>query len=235
MGKLSLVRRFGPRLAYQMATRDVLTVPIDGTTYKTINDRSEQYHILNSTQKLRNLVGCIPEDAKTIVDLGANVGLFALLAARASPQASITCYEADPRLADLASENTPDNVSVVASAVTRDGGEVTFFRSHNSHQLGSLRKASVVDFDPDAEAVSVPSVSIREALSHSVDFLKVDIQGAEWDLFQDFDFSSIKKAVFEISFLDPGAIDLLERLRLFFPNYRVVNAVHGGGDVLFSR
>lgn len=234
MNILRILKHYGPDLALQMLTRDALTVPIDGTSYRVPNDNSEAYHLLNSTQKLRNLVATIPPDATRIVDLGANVGLFALLAARAFPNAEITCYEADPRLAALASENTPDNVLVHPLAVTSEGGDVTFYRSNASHQVGSLHKSAVEAF-AQATEITVPSVPVLDVVSGHIDFLKVDIQGAEWELFKDFDFSQVRAAAFEISFLDPGALEMLDKLRSSFPHYRAVNPVHAGADMVFTR
>lgn len=234
MMKLRILKHYGPGLVMQMLTRNTLTVPIDGTSYRVPNDNSEAYHLLNSTQKLRNLVAAIPPDANRIVDLGANVGLFALLAARAFPEADISCYEADPRLAALAAQNTPENVTVHSVAVTKSGGDVTFYRSTASHQVGSLHKSAVETFT-QAEEITVPSIPVPEAVSGPIDFLKVDIQGAEWGLFKDFDFSQIRTAAFEISFIDPGALEMLDKLRTTFSRCEIINPVHAGADMVFTR
>lgn len=55
------------------------------------------------------------------------------------------------------------------------------------------------------------------------------------ELVEGFDFSPVRAAVFELCFLDSGAIELAAALHAAFPKHAVLNAVYSGADVLFER
>ncbi|MFK7840889.1 MAG: FkbM family methyltransferase [Sphingorhabdus sp.] len=221
----------------QSLTRSTLTVPLDDGFYRVPNDRAQAYHIVESTKKLERIVNSIPANARRIVDLGGNVGLFSMMAARKCPDAVIECYEADPVVAEFARFNLVPypNVKVIPKAVMCQAGSITFYRSSLSNQIGSTNREAVELFGKPAVEVEVPAVNVHEALAGDIDFLKVDIQGVEWSVFKDFDFSNVGVATFELSYMDPGVIELGTKLLAEFGSYKVLSAVHAGSDVVFER
>ena len=237
ISQLQLLIRRGPGLFLQSLTRSTLTVPLGDSFYRVPNDRAQAYHIVESTRKLEQIVDAIPADARRIVDLGGNVGLFSLMAARKCPEAVIECYEADTLVAEYAKSNLAPypNVRLISKAVLRQTGVTTFYRSPLSNQIGSTNRDAVELFGKAATEMEVPAVGVREALAGEIDFLKVDIQGVEWSVFQDFDFSNVRVAAFELSYMDPGVIELGTKLFEEFRHYRALSAVHAGSDVIFER
>lgn len=235
--QLQLLIRHGPGLFLQSLTRSTLTVPLGKGFYRVPNDRAQAYHIVESTRKLERMVDAIPADARRIVDLGGNVGLFSLMASQKCPNAAIECYEADPVVAEFAKSNLEPypNVRVIAKAVMREAGTTTFYRSPLSNQIGSTNRDAVELFGKPATQMEVPALNVRETLAGEIDFLKVDIQGVEWSVFQDFDFSDVRIAAFELSYMDPGVIELGTKLLVEFGSYRTLSAVHAGADVVFER
>ncbi len=130
----------------------------------------------------------------TVLDVGANVGYFTLLAAAGvGPQGTVVAFEPVRENADLLAENMAlnefDNVVIERAAVTDRDGEVALFlhrKDVNSGMASVLGSAS-----PAVESRRVPAVSLDSYLARRdqgpgqgpgrtrVSLVKMDIQGAE--------------------------------------------------------
>ncbi|GAB2768160.1 hypothetical protein GCM10027275_08340 [Rhabdobacter roseus] len=121
------------------------------------------------------------ESTPVILDCGANVGMSVLYFKELYPAARITAFEAEPAIADLLRANLLRNVitdvEVVDRAVWTDDEGVWF---------GSEAADSSSIFST-AERRQVPSVRLRNYLvaEERIDFLKIDIEGAEIEVLQD--------------------------------------------------
>ncbi len=112
--------------------------------------------------------------APRIVDLGANIGLFTLLAAAAWPSAELTAVEADSENAAILRRVRELNGlrwQVVEAVAATAAGTTQFASGRFS--------LSRVEEGPGAERV--PSVDAFEYLA-GADFAKIDIEGSEWEL-----------------------------------------------------
>lgn len=121
-------------------------------------------------------------DAQVIVDLGAHVGFASLRLLAAHPEATVLAVEADPYLLSQLEENVRGlPVTVVHAAVSGKTGERLLYRSTNSSWGNSLRRTL-----PWQEPVVVSSTSLDDLLDTAgleyVDLLKMDIEGAEWEV-----------------------------------------------------
>jgi FkbM family methyltransferase len=121
--------------------------------------------------------------AETIVDLGASVGLATLRLLSSHPNAEVVAVEADPVLIPRLRENVAGlPVSVVHAAIAAGAGERQFYRSDMDSWGNSLENTS-----SRQSAVTVPAISLAELLDGhgmtNVDLLKLDIEGAEWEVF----------------------------------------------------
>jgi FkbM family methyltransferase len=113
----------------------------------------------------------IPEDA-TVVDLGANMGVFTALALGHGPGVKVLSIEADPnecvRLRATLAVNDPDCRATVVNAFV---GGITAFQS---------------DLKTSDRASAIPTISEEEVLARAgggpVHFLKCDIEGSEFAL-----------------------------------------------------
>ncbi|WP_165440465.1 FkbM family methyltransferase [Rubripirellula amarantea] len=138
---------------------------------------------------------------KTIVDLGANIGVFAVFAKHCSPEAKIVAVEPFPenlqRLdSTLAENNLSDTIATRGIAVSGADGEVRFDASPDipSHS----RKISENGASPSQTTqVTVPALSLKTFLDteelEQVDFLKMDIEGAEYDAILNTDPETLKR------------------------------------------
>jgi FkbM family methyltransferase len=130
----------------------------------------------------------------TYVEVGTNIGYYTTLAAtRVGPRGRVIGFEANPRLAELASRSLCLNMAhtwaeVRPQAVADRSGVLTLythshFSGNSSIMPGVLDSQSLaLDIDPAAahRRVDVPAVTLDEALAgQKVDFVKMDIEGAE--------------------------------------------------------
>jgi FkbM family methyltransferase len=123
--------------------------------------------------------------AQTIVDLGASVGLATLRLLSSHPGARVIAVEADPVLIPRLRANVAGlPVTVVHAAVASETGQRQFYRSDIDSWGNSLDNTSQTQ-----NAVPVPAFSLSDLLDANdvdrVDLLKLDVEGAEWEVFED--------------------------------------------------
>ena len=169
----------------------------------------------------------LPPSIRTVVDLGANIGLSTLYWARRFPAARIVAVEMDPdnaaRVRELIDANQL-NAEVVQMAVAGAAGEVCY-RRHPSHSRHRLEPGDT----GGGEQVRVPAITLAGLLDHlgldQVDLLKVDIEGAEqhlldgvieWasrvrvmllELHHNIDYPAARKTVTDAGFILVGGDD----------------------------
>jgi FkbM family methyltransferase len=121
----------------------------------------------------------LPFRPKTILDIGANVGLFSLLAAHYCRAATIHAYEPNPCIFP----HTFANLALVGGTAFQAGVGCRAGFAMIRDQ-GESRLAQTVRSD----AGTIPIVSLSEAVRRfgtEVDFLKLNCEGAEWEIFED--------------------------------------------------
>jgi FkbM family methyltransferase len=111
---------------------------------------------------------------RTILDLGANIGVSVLYFRRRFPEARIIAVEASPGLAALLRENTRTlEVEVRAAAVALAPGTVMFHESAESWAGTTSSTAGV-------GAIAVPAIGFDDLLRETrPDLVKLDVEGAE--------------------------------------------------------
>jgi len=156
-------------------------------------------------------------DGFTFVDVGSNVGVYALfVAAQAGPHARILAVEPQPEVFDRLAYNIRQNpfgtVKAVACAVADKAGELTLFLDARNRGESSVKIVG----SSDAATVRVPSVALLDLLQAegftSVDAIKLDVEGAE-DLILDPFFRDAPESLYPSLFLiedgrDQWQIDL---------------------------
>jgi FkbM family methyltransferase len=118
--------------------------------------------------------------AGTILDCGANIGLSVIDFKRRHPGAKVIAFEADPAIFDVLQRNVESfklsGVELHNAAVWNDDAGVTFAsEGSDAGHIGSDGGAGI----------SVKSVRLRDFLNEDIEFLKLDIEGAETDVLQD--------------------------------------------------
>jgi FkbM family methyltransferase len=107
-----------------------------------------------------------------ILDCGANIGLTVLRYKQLYPRATIKAFEPDPAICECLRTNVASwgltDVEVVQAAVWIHDNGIRF--DPDGSTGGSIR---------DEKGVLVPSVRLKDLIDRPVDFLKLDIEGAE--------------------------------------------------------
>jgi FkbM family methyltransferase len=118
-------------------------------------------------------------DARTIVDLGANIGVTSLYFASIYPSARFVCVEPLPsNLALLARNVGPLGATVVEAAVSDSCGTVTFDDTRPAWGGGLSDMGNIT-----VESISVDEILRRHLPGRDVDILKMDIEGGEQRVF----------------------------------------------------
>lgn len=121
---------------------------------------------------------------RTVVDIGANIGFFTLLAASRWPQAQIYAYEPVVQNVQLLVQNAKSVASpiqVFAVAVAASRGTMPFYLKKEAGWHSLLPEGAI-------EKTIVNTVSLDDVISNLnsplVDFLKIDCEGAEFSILQ---------------------------------------------------
>ena len=118
---------------------------------------------------------------RSVLDLGANIGIFALYVASRSPETKIYCFEPDPQNFQLLTRNLSSNGAAgkafqLAVAGHRGAGYLQL-GSSVEHALGTDTSNSTRVECTDLEGV------FELAGVERFDFVKMDIEGAEAEIF----------------------------------------------------
>lgn len=124
------------------------------------------------------------QSAGTVFDIGANTGIYALLAASDNPKRKVYAFEPVPKIFDRLKRNAGlnklDNLQVYRCAVTNHEGEVKLYMSPGPVPLES----SILEgFRNNAKPILVPAMTIDSFVTENkisrVDLLKIDTEATE--------------------------------------------------------
>lgn len=156
-----------------------------------------------------------------IIDCGSNIGISVLFFKTLYPQASVLAFEADPRTYDMLQKNITQNqleyVTAINKAVSYNNAPITFY--FNSHTPGhpcmstSAGRRFIV-----REEQTVQATVLSQYIDKPVDFLKLDIEGAELAVLKELahknKLSMIKEMVIEYHHHLEGQDRLSELLKI---------------------
>jgi FkbM family methyltransferase len=125
----------------------------------------------------------------TFYDVGANIGVFSMMAARiVGPNGQVVSFEADPEIADRLREHTRRNsfswVNVEQKAAWRESGTVMFERVDAS--VSPDRGVGHVVDSKNEHVVTLDAIALDDCppTYRAPDFIKCDVEGAEGEVFQ---------------------------------------------------
>lgn len=122
-----------------------------------------------------------PDRTLRILDVGANVGMFAAWAGRRWPAATISCVEPDPSNTEVLrtwARAGGGAVTVVEAAAATGAGTLTLLDG-----LGSGSRLTTAD-EADRPGLAVETVDVLPSFADA-DLVKMDIEGGEWPILAD--------------------------------------------------
>ena len=119
-----------------------------------------------------------------VVDIGAHIGAFAVRAARLAHRGQVYAYEASSNNYALLTENRQlnglENLHIEEQRGIRPARHDALLPAAGNGALGSLMQ-STADFMEQVQAIPFADI-IAEHDIERIDLLKVDVEGAEYDI-----------------------------------------------------
>lgn len=153
----------------------------------------------------------LPESAY-ILDCGAHIGLSIIYLKHICPSANIVCFEPDAKNFNLLEKNISShqlkNVEAKKEAVWTENTTLTFIQEGN---MGSKIGDNTL-----SNSVQVKATRLKDYLNKRVDFLKIDIEGAEYKVLKDISekLENVSKMFIEYHGTFEQNSELLEILNL---------------------
>ncbi len=150
-----------------------------------------------------------------IIDCGSNIGLSVIWFKQRYPDSTVLAFEADPAISALMARNIKrlalNSVEIVHSAVSGDAGSKSFLAE------GSIGGRLVSA--PSVKSVDVKTVRLSDYIDGPVDLLKLDVEGAEFDVLEDLcatgKIELVRNLICEVHRIGPSPApigDFLQRL-----------------------
>jgi FkbM family methyltransferase len=147
-----------------------------------------------------------PSTKKVILDVGANIGLFSLYAYLKAPSAQIYCVEASPTTFRTLDRNVNrnglfNNIHAFCNAIGSQVGSATFYETEVSGWSSLYANRGAENGSPIEVEMKTLATFCSEHNIAAIDYLKMDIEGAEYSTILDApDFFSVpaQTAVIEV-------------------------------------
>lgn len=169
---------------HDMARNQPSTVFLDDNEFE-IADGFSFYWMHKEIYRDRSYLFRPQRDTPLIIDCGSNYGVSILWFKKTYPDARIIGVEADPIVFNLLARNLSrrnfSDVKLLHRAVSSKSGHVPF------HCLGAdsgrIHAGSPGGVTSSSDIIDVPTVLLDDLIGEDeVDFLKIDIEGAELDV-----------------------------------------------------
>jgi len=128
--------------------------------------------------------------SKVVFDIGANVGLYSLLAAKTNPKASIHAFEPTPTIVDIFKQNIQindiRNIRVNEVAIGSQSGNAILRDCRGDKGINEgmnfieCKDSECLDTDIPVNIISVDDYCSKNKINN-IDIMKIDIEGGEYN------------------------------------------------------
>jgi FkbM family methyltransferase len=185
-GSPSLMRKAIDHFYYSLRPA-LIETQLDGLRFHMrLNDPFHYDLVLGEHERdIQNWLRENVKEGMVVIDVGANVGSYALSLARlVGPTGRVVAIEADPDIASVLVANMRENnfsqATVVQGAAYRQTGTVRLGRATASTSYSGLYNQGATEW-VDVPAFTLDSVVQKEGLTR-LDLVKIDAEGAEDDV-----------------------------------------------------
>ena len=169
--------------------RILKNIPADATTFNLFGstvyftNKQELFHaveeiFLDEIYKIK-----LPENA-IIIDGGANVGMSVLYLKQQHPTATIIAFEPDETNYNLLNKNITSfnltKTTPVKKAIWKENTTITF-----SNEGSMSSKIETEALEATENITKIEAVRLKDYLTETIHFLKLDIEGAEYEVLKD--------------------------------------------------
>lgn len=153
-----------------------------------------------------------------IIDCGSNIGMSVLFFKWLYPGSTVLAFEPDRATFNLLEKNVRGNnlknVEIFNKAVSDSDGTIEFYS--NPDNPGALTMSIYSTWNPEKMSYNVDTVRLSQYITKTVDFLKMDIEGAEvmviGELAKNGKLGFIREMVMEYHHHMEASRDLLGRM-----------------------
>lgn len=176
--------------------------------------------------------GLTPKTGWRVVDVGANIGVFALWAERLG--ASVTAYEPEPRtyaslVANVAGRRvSPTQAALVGQAVPA----VRLYLSELDSTRHTVVGKEIESGEELREFVDVPTVTLADVVGSGCDLLKLDCEGAEFEALLGADDETLRRArriILEFHRIAGSPKEVVDRLEVAGMEVNVLQEIEAVG------
>lgn len=134
----------------------------------------------------RKIYGQLSGQERTILDIGSNMGTYAIYAAQNShPDCQIYAFEPHPNSFNLVKKNIADNgfeqkINAINAAVVGDD------KGRQLYKLADSLCSNLFDFGSESNGTRIETTSLPTIMAHynlpQIDLLKMNCEGAEYEI-----------------------------------------------------
>ena len=151
--------------------------------------------------KEREIARRLLRQGDRVIELGSGMGVVSLTMAGLIGSEALRCFEANPRIIELARRNAQINglPVVFRNQIASPRVQAAETPSIDFYVLNSFEASSTRQVSPSQKSISVTTTPLEDEIaSHSANVLVFDIEGFETEIVQKTDLSSIERLFFEI-------------------------------------
>lgn len=132
-----------------------------------------------------HIMSCVLREDSGCIDVGANCGAFLAHMERLAPQGRHHAFEPLPHLAAELRRRFP-RVTVHEAALADGTGEAEFHHVVGDEGYSGLRRRTYARADERVERIRVHTCRLDDVIAETerIDFVKVDVEGAELEVFR---------------------------------------------------
>jgi FkbM family methyltransferase len=129
------------------------------------------------------------QDGMVVVDIGANIGYYTLIAAKlVGDKGIVYAFEPEPRSYKLLCQNIAingyTNIVPIQKAVSKTNGKTKLYVDAAIADISSFAKDNVLRYSKDLDYLEVETITLDDFFERTVgddriDLMKVDVEGAE--------------------------------------------------------